>query len=108
MHAGLPIHFVVSRIDPAFENLDRDTTDISIGPLSGAIDKSLEDSGSLCCSEIRQVLVVARRRAVFLHLTDGDRRLLLPKNKPIFALAPTRPLLRFTKRFQKRRACLSS
>jgi len=78
MHAGRPIHLVVFRIDPAFENLDRDTTDISIGRLSGAIDKSFEDRGSLCCSEIRQVLVVARRRAVFLHLTDGDRRLFAP------------------------------
>src|SRR5258708_15864115 len=86
MHAGRPIHLVVFRIDPAFENLDRDTTDISIGRLSGAIDKSFEDRGSLCCSEIRQALVVARRRAVFLHLTDGDRRLLLPENKSIFAL----------------------
>ncbi len=86
MHAGRPIHLVVFRIDPPFENLDRDTTDISIGRLSGAIDKSLEDRGSLCSSEIRQVLVVARPRAVFLHLTDGNRRLLLPENKSIFAL----------------------
>jgi hypothetical protein len=40
MHADLPIHFVVRRIDPTFENLDRDITDIGIGRVSGAIDKS--------------------------------------------------------------------
>jgi hypothetical protein len=84
MHAGLPIHFVVRRIDPTFEHLDCDITDISIGRVSGAIDKSFEDSGSLCCSEIRQVLVVVGRRVVFLHLTDRDRRLFLPENKSIF------------------------